>query len=620
MENISFVAAPPGARKTTAALNFIADHIKRGDQGEEPGFLFYVVPTVKLMRQSQENLAKLVSADLFKMHVRLVHSEGIHSQAVSDRIHAILDGKTLHGMHALPFVEGSVIFMTHQGFLGLKDHELFARTSIVFDESRKWVSTVKKLSLPTGADVLFDDLFEQQKFKDSEFSILVPKDIPPNQRASLITNEASGEAYAELSTMHKALAKRCDGNSRVQIFAIKAESKGAVRLTSIEMPSNPFRGFRDVTILSADFETSQMYHLLRYEDIQPANVTERFMNRWLGGKYRDCLQSIECRHSNMTILPLIDSKRMPSKTQHAKGILLPRKHLVSLKSTMEGLDVNTPMLHAVVEYDRKEGKVGYLLNTQGIQLKSALKDYKASLDIIQWMLDQSVEATEQWWKAQGKPANGVAMLNNDAAQAGYVASPQHFHTLSIGEVEGRNEFANSNVVCFLASINPDPIVSRLLNAMLGETGYDADEDYIVDKCIQGIGRGNIRDHNSPAEMLAIVPTIGLAERIKERMKGCPFIDYRVVRSKQMTYWNFNEAVSEEDTEPQSVKNSRRQKEYLKNPLNAELAKLRKLRSKVKNQLAKAATPEKEARYENRLKELAALIAEQTEFRDAFTAF
>ncbi|WP_261537134.1 hypothetical protein [Burkholderia multivorans] len=624
MENISFVAAPPGARKTTAALNYIADHVRRGFDGEAVGFIFYVVPTVKLLQQSQNNLAKLITPDQYKDHVRAITSGGIHSRAVSDRIHAALDGKALNGMSALPFVEGSVIFMTHQGFLGLKDHELFARTTVVFDESRKWVSTVKRLRLPKGADALFDGLFEQEKFKDSQFSILRPKDVPPNQRAALITNDASGEAYAELAAMHKVLTKRCDGHERVQLFSLKDESKDYIRVTSIEMPSNPFRGFKDVIILSADFETSQMYHLLRYEEIQPKNITEKFMNQWLGGTYHKCLQSIEERHSNVTILPLIDSKRMPSKNQHDKGILIKRAHLVDLKAKMAALDVNTPMLQAVVEYERKKGSVDYLLNTQGIELRTALREYKAEFDIIQWMLDRSMEESAKWWNKHGKPANGVAMLNNDAAQRGYSANPNSFDTLSIGEIEGRNEFAKSNVVCFLASINPDPIVSRLLNTMLGATGYDADEDYVVDKCIQAIGRGNVRDHQSHAEMLAIVPTSGLAERLKERMKLCPTIDLSVIKSKGMTYWNFNEALSEEEREPKSKQTARRQKEYLKDPLNAELGKLRNLRSQAKRQLAAAKTPEKVAKYEARIAELTDEIKRTTEerdrIRDAFEDF
>ncbi|WP_143136575.1 hypothetical protein [Burkholderia ubonensis] len=624
MENISFVAAPPGARKTTAALNYIADHIKRGFNGEQAGFVFYVVPTVKLMQQSQHNLSKLITADQYKDHVRSVSSGGLKSRAVSDRIHAVLDGKALNGMSALPFVEGSVIFMTHQGFLGLKDHGLFSRTTVIFDESRKWVSTVKRLKLPKGADALFDGLFEQEKFKDSEFSIIRPKDIAPNQRATLITNDASGEAYAELSSMHKALTKRCDGHERVQLFALKAESSDSLRVTSIEMPSNPFRGFQDVIILSADFETSQMYHLMRYEKIQPKNITEKFMNQWLGGTYHQCLQSIEERHSNVTILPLIDSKRMPSKSQHDKGILIKRSNLVDLKEKMEGLDANTPILHAVVEYERKNGKVDYLLNSQGIALRTALLEYKAEFDIIQWMLDRSIEESAKWWNKHGKPANGVAMLNNDATQRGYCANPSSFDTLSIGEIEGRNEFSKSNVVCFLASINPDPIVSRLLNTMLGSTGYDADEDYVVDKCIQGIGRGNVRDHQCHAEMLAIVPTIGLAERLKERMKLYPMIDYSLVKSKGITYWNFNEALSEEEREPESKQSARRQKEYLKDPFNAELGRLRNLRAQAKRQLAAAKTPEKISKYENRISELTEKIgtatAERNQMRDAFEEF
>jgi hypothetical protein len=93
---------------------------------------------------------------------------------------------------------------------------------------------------------------------------------------------------------------------------------------------------------------------------------------------------------------------------------------------------------------------------------------------------------------------------------------------------------------FLAAINPDPHMARLLKARLGHLGYDPKEDFIVDRVIQATGRGNIRTHGIKDRMLIVVPTEGLAQRVAERLEERP--KYHIeITEKLGNYvsWNSN---------------------------------------------------------------------------------
>jgi hypothetical protein len=102
------------------------------------------------------------------------------------------------------------------------------------------------------------------------------------------------------------------------------------------------------------------------------------------------------------------------------------------------------------------------------------------------------------------------------------------------------------LVALLAGVNPEPVISRVLQAYLPE--YDPDEDYIIDKAVQTIGRGSIRSSNSTERMMAIVPTYELALRLVNRMSGYPLID--LVFAKKMgdyVWWSKKEYQSKSQT-------------------------------------------------------------------------
>jgi hypothetical protein len=194
-----------------------------------------------------------------------------------------------------------------------------------------------------------------------------------------------------------------------------------------------------------------------------------------------------------------------------------------------------------------------------------------------------------------------------------------FEQLSIGRAEGRNDFMEANVVCFLAAVNPQPVLARLLNALLSNQGYDSDEDYVVDKAVQCVGRGNVRDHKCKSPMLAIVATRGLAYRLKERMNGSPDISETWLdKTGHYVTWSYNafkEQRSKEENKGKSAEEiqANYQEKYRSNPINKKLTSLRTLRSRYKR-LLKTANPVESKSLTKKLKDIEIKIAVLVEQR------
>jgi hypothetical protein len=210
----------------------------------------------------------------------------------------------------------------------------------------------------------------------------------------------------------------------------------------------------------------------------------------------------------------------------------------------------------------------------------------------------------------------VLIVNNDYTN--YDFDADYFQFLSVGQVEGRNEFQNADIVAFLPAVNPEPDVAQLLNALL--PGYDSDEDYVVDKAIQSLGRGNIRNHGTDSEMLAIVSTSKLAEKISARMQHYPRVDLGVTeRLGNYTFWSYNKAREMEivrTADDDKEINRDYQRKFLENPINKRLNVLRKTRSVLRKKMTLAETDERRAEITTRLSEIEKEIEHALWERDA----
>ncbi|WP_322073596.1 DEAD/DEAH box helicase family protein [Burkholderia cepacia] len=587
--NLNYISVPPGTGKTTAALAYIADHVRRG-MAEEVGYVFYVAPTVNLLRQSYTNLTKLLPSHEMLF---MATSGGKTGRTVADKIAGILNGSD---QYAMPFLPGSVLFLTHTAFLGLRDNAKFADTTVFFDESRKWVDSPKRVDLANGGKEAFEDLFDRMPIGDGQISEMIPR--IPTAPARL--------RISDLEALHKIATQ-----GRAKCFCTQIGTHTSrPQLVTLTLPSQPFAGFKEVYVMSADFETSQMYHLFRHEGYEPINRTATFMDKWLPGGFMAAQVAIERRYSALTLVPLLDTKAMPSKYQAQYGVAVPVDSLTQFKERMEAAHIGTARLRDLVAYKRDPIAFNTLVKPLEQKFLKQMDEMQCNLDLIGWLLASTEGVAQNWWSANSLPESGLLILNEDA---GRLENLSGFDTLGLGMVEGRNDFQDCTVVAFHAAVNPDPVISRMLNMLLESTGYDSDEDYVTDKAIQSIGRGIIRNRGVDTTMLAIVPTVGLAERIKARMGYYPILDTKPLKELgSFTYWTYNRAVSIEAAEDGlSVKHR-----YLAKPINKEIQCAQVNRSKARSKLKDAATDERRAKAQADIDKWQSILDELIARRDS----
>lgn len=576
---INYVDAPPGAGKTRACIEMMRQHIEAGVHGERVGYIFYVSPTVELLRQTIKGLQKRVP-DLFHAgYIRAVYSGEMRTgrDRTEHQVYSILDGRETNSLKSVPFNNGSIMFLTHATFLKLKKNAKFKHVTVIFDESRKWIEKQKlRMDMP-GVKDLFSALFDVRPMANyTGINELVAKEVAENAKSSLISTKASAAEFKRLDGLHTSLSSS-EGPVRMKVYAVMSGKT----MIQIMLPSHPFVGFKEVYILSAAFERSQMYHLFKSENCELQNRTRVFMNSYAKQGYGAALDTIGERQSHLVLLPLLGDNGVPSKYQLSSGIALPRKNITALTETKDELEISTDTMRDVVAHIRDPLLNAGKLRPNHTKLLAAFGELGVEHDILGWQIRMAEQFARKWFKKHGQPHKGLLFVNK--ADENVAHDRGLFKVLSIGKAEGNNGYMKSNLVSFLAAVNPEPEVARVLKALLPD--YDPDEDYVIDKAIQCIGRGNIRNHNSKEKMLAIVSTRGMARSISKLMNDAPEI-----RSDLMEYigdyvtWSAKISRSAKVGTSNATKEEQsraEQRRYKANPLNRKLASLRVSRSKRK---------------------------------------
>jgi hypothetical protein len=599
---VNYVDAPPGTGKTRACLELMRRHVKSGASGDPVGYIFYVAPTLDLLRQTIAGLHERLPR---KLHSFIRAVRGSEQTMGRDRtehqVYALLNGRHDSKLDIEPFVHGSILFLTHATFLKLKRHKKFGQTRVIFDESRKWVVQQTLRMDEPGVKDLFNALFVVRPLKDyAGINELVARAVPENQKRHLISTKHSAREFKKLDMLHTSLSSGA-GPVRLRVYAV---TNGKVML-QIMLPSHPFVGFKDVHILSAAFERSQMYHLFRSENIILQNVTRPFMNTYLDQGYGMALDAIGERQSKLELVPLLADTGVPSKYQLSSGVVLPKKNVLALTKTKNELGIATGDMRDVVAHLKDPVFNAGILKDNHRKLVIKFGELRAQTSILDWQLRTAERLARQWFSKYGQPHKGLLFLNKNDEDVS--TSKRLFTKVSLGKAEGNNGYQSSNLVVFLAAVNPTPQTSTILNAIIPE--YDADEDYVIDKAVQCIGRGNIRNHDSDEKMLAIVSTMKMAESIARQMNHAPIIR-RDITKKLGNYvtWTTNLSRAEEAALNGTKKERRaaaKRKEWQKirsDPIASQLNSLRSMRSTAKKAGNEARIQELESSIQALIKE------------------
>ncbi len=548
---IHYVDAPPGTGKTQAVVEYMRRHIETSlDTEKRVGHIIYVAPTRELLDQTCENLESHVPQE---NHMRIFKAysdshKTRRSQSVPELVYSIMDSRKTTQLDLQPYGDGSVLFITHSTFLKLKRrHPTFARTTVFFDESRKWIE-MGELDKDPGLDQLFRSLFKTKRIKSLDpdadpISLLVPKKIAENRKLSKLKSKNLATQFSALSGIHSDLSPLVNEIVRKKVYMVSTAKK----LWTITLPHYPFKGFKRVFIMSADFEHSQMYHLFSAEtSVRLRPITREFMDRYLPGGYSKALERIYERQRCLRILPLLKYEGMPSKYKLG-NFILPAPLVYSLKTDMDKYDISTDLLYTLMKAKNDPSFVRGQLKPHQMEFLNRIGRYNTKINAVQWLVSQADRILKtRWFTPKDKIRKAVLFTNlKDMGKVRY--DENLFSPLSIGKAEGRNEFHEYSAVAFFPAVNPDPQESHVLRTLLPD--YNPDEDYIVDKAIQCIGRGNIRNHKADGKkMLAIVSTTHLADRLLQRMaQGAKVYDpEEFFTGPVYTFWDHAAAKATQD--------------------------------------------------------------------------
>jgi hypothetical protein len=600
---VNYVSAHPGTGKTRAAVELMRLHIIKGHLGKNVGYIFYVAPTVDLLRQTISNLEReLKHKDHLCDKIHAVASTGnkYNTGNYKDnvrkytefRVQQILRGIPSGKEEAVPFVHGCVLFLTHATFLKLQTHPKFKHTTVIFDESRKWVTSPTVLALTPAVKKIFDQLFTTTPVKvrgvayEYIHRLTARTDLRPNQTAKLVETHAQGEEYKSLRRLWSQLLPRKGHPVRMQVFIFPKGQGDKKKIVQITLPSNPFVGFKNVLVLSAAFTSSEMYHLMRMEGCTLVDKTQTFLDRYLGEDEHSRAKGIMLqRNACLHISPLLYHDQPPSKNKLDTGFILPKERTEELLKKLDDLKLDSKDLATILSHLR--GDIGGRLKPPQKKLLQFMQGIGCHTDILKWQVEQAQVLAKEWMSKREPTGPGLIFVNKDYTDALEDVDFNIFRSVSTGKAEGRNDFQAANVVCFLAAINPEPDMARLLNALLKHQGYDSDEDFVVDKAIQCIGRGNIRSHREEdriKKMLAIVPSQWLAERIYRRLSDIPTVRYEdLAKLGNYAIWDGNKkltAAEKAGADSAEALNHKKQlgkirlDRHLKNPVNKKLASLR----------------------------------------------
>ncbi len=530
---IFYWSALPGVGKTSLVIQRMQAHLSKN----LPGIIIYVSPTKDLLSQVRTDIeAKIFPKLANKIHT-IVSSSSAKKGAsrISDTLRNLLLGKPLSDRpKGFQVTSGSVILMTHSGFLTLPDdlprkHEL----TIIFDEARKFASPLPKVVLTNlKEEALLSKLLTTNSShltldgENTGFRLLSLDSWPTGLKQ--ITNTSNSRK--QYNSLHEVMMAA--KNPRVDVYFTKesrSKKKETVfRFYEVIQPSRFFAGYKDVIIIAAFLESSQLWYLLqgkavsRYISLKPLWEHPDYRN--LESKYDQVTKNIKIRFSKLCLFPLTDQTRPLSMTRLDTGIMVPRKDFKEIKRKLEALGCDST--GKLVDLD-----LGHLATPATPEQKKALRlldKYGANTDIFSWYMGAALDFIKVLTKEEKIVGDVLAVVNDKKMkQLSSYSTLRRIPVLS----NGINTYRENNTLVFAAALNPKPALANLYKALLPD--YTFELDHLADSCAQAVTRLCIRDINSDLVAYVIVPDTATAEILKAKLLNGPLISSRAADKNDM---------------------------------------------------------------------------------------
>lgn len=564
---INYVNAIPGSGKTYTFDHTIAlPHVKN----RHNSLLVYAAPTDRLL---DERMHSLIDLGIDPKKIVRISSKHTINGVVQDFKDAVLGRKatkTDKGKKAEP--NGNIVLCTHECIARLPENRTGRnRVTLVYDEARACLQDTYALNLPENVyDYLttprdHDIAGEKVRVRMIARRAVYEKSVDDEEESVFIWKWSNYgiplPTIDELSTMLPKNSKQKDRAQNILDFLTNIHSSSLDVYVSIERkkatceyvvsnvfsPSRMFRGFAKVLILSAFFESSQMYHFLsRSNQIDPEAVELQDLTKSLLDRKRIARLLRRMRRVRLSYVYDLENRTL-TKTEMQQAIVvaskLSKETIQKVNLAWHNIYQRKPEAYRTVYHSMSEERARFVSDEAREPAFKLLRylDHKFGLrgSVIRDMATTSIKLQQAFMKRVGLPpepllvginprfnsyregegkiweAENLDQFNNPGYRVFEYQGVDRLTQLPIA-AHGLNRYKHMHSCAFLASMKYNLREQTFLKRAVSK--YDPAVDRTLDYALQLLWRCNVRVASQDPVLLIVTDRL-MAELLQERFRA-----------------------------------------------------------------------------------------------------
>jgi hypothetical protein len=576
--------ATPAAGKTREARRLMEKHI---NDKKATNLIVYAAPTRVLLEEVLSALEASTSVTE-KIEDMVVYLRGKHvvkqyayAMRMIDRQEAAKFLTPLE-LETLESKLYKVVLCTHECITRAPNvvTERASKTFVIFDEARQCV--LEDLEVKVTAEELASikgnfQLRKQNTEVEEEVlmggvphrSTLYSVDadgFPSTQKLMAAFSAVTFEELPKVARQLHRMKKVCTGGRAdilIEVLEPKDSKKHMAHIVGVARPSSIFEGYGRVLVMSAYFEHSQMYHLLKNAHVghQRGGSMFELVEYRASSNFKEASRKITANSlKNIRIGSLLagDKAKTLTASMLSSGLIIPIK-LSDILQAASASGKKLPkkdeiqsaaFLNTVVRGIGKEGNA--MLHESGnpplLELRRiayrVLKRNRVSRALcfvnafgggstgskysVGGVKNKRLKVADFLHNLPGSLSNDAyktersffthSMLQHlgetamDSAPEAVTVNEGYFRTPASTSVLGLNSYAGYHAFVHLAALNPKPWVARVLQRIM--PGYEPSIDYAISNIIQTMYRTSLRVADSKVPVYCLVMSEWIIEKIE----------------------------------------------------------------------------------------------------------
>jgi len=678
----NYIDASPGAGKTEYFVNKAVKHL----EGPSKQILVYVAPTIQLLSEALRRVHARTKFPPHKVHLVVDKGVGCSKLDLTDiprtdlRIPAdqatvavnyllglipedeYKDLKQRNGYRrscVRPLQDGDVLFTTHETFLRVRmrdaspnPFQILKKCHVVFDEARNCVAHTRSVQMKGKQWLNFLNSIETETHArvttkgQPSWHVMKIINVPKLATLKRVFKVTTTDQLPETArVIHRDFTKFAkDGRAALYITGtdvanLTDRKNPKVTLYAIIRPVTLFEHYGRVTLTSAFFKDSQMYHFLKADG--------HSFNSLLDGddpdvaviRKRDLLLKSKVS-KRLRVAPLIASPALSSNTRFRSSLtttLLQSGLLVPItyrpKPGTEAAAAALSRMASGELYPSEQALSQHIAPPIWVLIREAAKvfamwqkNYPES-DVALLTLNKD---RGQKWEPSGVNHMGVVrtIANYGRLQAskgiGGFSSTTHpdsaltseswvsflrntlwcesktgiFHLTSSPVLYGVNTFSRLQAFVHLSALNPAPDLIRLYEVLL--PSYNIDLDHSIDNLMQMLYRTNLRDPKGTSKILLITPYETSAQLMARKL-GVE--EFSIIRPPKLKVWDYTKERDDDEFTQTRSRGGKAKRKYTEEGA-LEVVRVRARLHAAKKVDASHSTPDSR----KKIKQLEALLA------------